>query len=179
QLSRRHFAITKLGRRPWRREDNACAVTQGVNHRFWGRRRGGANLDYQAGGAFGYKIKPTIALLVGWRYLYVDYLGKNQFLFNAHMSGPGVGVAFSFPGAPSVPPSASCSAPTEVWSGDPVKVIATGGNFNPKHTVTYGWTGNGGKLSDANAQTATVDTAGMAPGSYSAVATITDPKEKK
>ena len=28
-------------------------------------------------------------------------------------------------------------------------------------------------------QTATVDTAGMAPGSYSANATITDPKEKK
>jgi hypothetical protein len=60
-----------------------------------------------------------------------------------------------------------------------VKVTATGANFNPKHTVTYGWTGNGGKLSPANAETATVDTTGMAPGSYSATATITDPKEKK
>jgi len=54
-----------------------------------------------------------------------------------------------------------------------------GANFNPKHIVAYGWTGNGGKLSDANTQTATVDTAGMTPGNYGAIATITDPKEKK
>ena len=90
------------------------------------------------------------------------------------------GLNFLLGGAPPVPVAASCSAqPTEVWSGDPVKVTATGTNFNPKHTVTYGWTGNGGKLSGADAQTATVDTAGLAPGSYSATATITDPKEKK
>ena len=90
------------------------------------------------------------------------------------------GVNFTFGGAPPVPPTASCSAqPTEVWSGDPVKVTATGANFNPKHTVTYSWTGNGGKLSSTNTQTATVDTAGLAPGNYSATASITDPKEKK
>jgi len=141
---------------------------------------GGANLDYQAGGLFGYTIKPSIALLVGWRYLYVDYHGNKGSVLNVHESGPIIGVAFSFPNAPLIPPSASCSAqPTEVWSGDPVKVAATGANFNPKHTVAYSWTGNGGKLSDANAQTATVDTTGVAPGSYSATATITDPKEKK
>jgi hypothetical protein len=141
---------------------------------------GGANLDYQAGGLFGYNFSPLVGLQLGWRYLYVNYQGNNQFLFNAHMSGPMVGVTFSFPNAPPVPPSASCSAqPTEVWSGDPVKVTATGANFNLKHTVTYGWTGNGGKLSGANAETATVDTTEMVPGSYSATATITDPKEKK
>jgi hypothetical protein len=90
------------------------------------------------------------------------------------------GLNFLFGGAPPVPPTASCSAqPTEVWSGDPVKVTATGANFNPKHTVTYAWTANGGKLSSANSQTATVDTAGMAPGSYAASSTITDPKEKQ
>ena len=33
--------------------------------------------------------------------------------------------------------------------------------------------------SATNAQGATIDTAGLAPGSYSANATITDPKEKK
>ena len=90
------------------------------------------------------------------------------------------GLGFTFGGAPPVPVSASCSAsPAEVWSGDPVKVTSTGANFNPKHTLTYGWTTNGGKLSSANTQAATVDTASLAPGSYSAVATITDPKEKK
>jgi hypothetical protein len=141
---------------------------------------GAAALDYQAGGYLGYKIKPTIALALGWRYLYENYHGDHQFLFDVHQSGPIIGALFEFGGKPPVPPSASCSAqPTEVWSGDPVAVTATGANFHPKHTVTYGWTGNGGKLSSASSQTATVDTAGMAPGSYSATATITDPKEKK
>jgi hypothetical protein len=79
-------------------------------------------------------------------------------------------------------PPLSCTAsasPAEVWSGDPVKLTTTGANFNPKHTVTYGWTANGGKLSDAATQTGTVDTTGIAPGSYSATSTITDPKMKK
>ncbi len=117
---------------------------------------------------------------LGWRYLDVDYRGNHQFIYDVAQSGALAGLYFTFPNAPPIPPSASCSAqPTEVWSGDPVKVTATGANFNPKHTLTYGWTGNGGKLSGANAETATVDTAGMTPGSYSAVATITDPKEKK
>jgi hypothetical protein len=141
---------------------------------------GGANLDYQAGGFLGFKVKPSIALVLGWRYLDVDYRGNHRFIFDAAMTGPVLGATFEFPTKPPVPPSASCSAqPTEVWSGDPVRVTATGANFNPKHTVTYGWTGNGGKLSGANVETVTVDTIGMAPGSYSAAATITDPKEKK
>jgi hypothetical protein len=79
-------------------------------------------------------------------------------------------------------PPLSCAAsatPAEVWSGDPVKLTTTGNNFNPKHPLTYAWTGNGGKLSDASAQNATVDTTGLAPGSYSATSTITDSKEKK
>ncbi len=79
-------------------------------------------------------------------------------------------------------PPLSCAAsatPAEVWAGEPVTVTTTGTNFNPKHTITYGWTANGGKLSAANAQSATIDTTGMAPGSYSASSTITDPKMKK
>jgi len=79
-------------------------------------------------------------------------------------------------------PPLSCSitvTPTEVWSGDPVKVTTTGTNFNPKHPVTYGWTGNGGKVATATTQSTTIDTAGMAPGSYTSSVTITDTKMKK
>ncbi len=142
---------------------------------------GGANLDYQVVGLFTYNFTPKIGLGLGWRYLDVDYRpGTHLFVYDVAQTGALAGLYFNFGGKPPVPVSASCSAsPTEVWSGDPVKVTATGANFNPKHTVTYGWTGNGGRLSDANAQTATVDTTGMTPGSYSAIATITDPKEKK
>jgi len=77
-------------------------------------------------------------------------------------------------------PTAACTAqPSEVTEGEPVTVTATGTNFNPKHTVTYAWTTNGGKLDKTDAQSARVDTTGVAAGSYTANATISDPKMKK
>ncbi len=78
-------------------------------------------------------------------------------------------------------PPLSCTAsatPAEVFCADPVKVTTTGTNFPPKHTLFYAWAGNGLKLTPDNAQSATVDTTGMAPGNYSASSTITDPKLK-
>jgi len=78
-------------------------------------------------------------------------------------------------------PPLSCTAsatPAEVFAPDPVKVTTTGTNFPPKDTLFYSWTGNGGKLSPDNAQSANIDTTGMAAGSYSANSTITDPKLK-
>jgi hypothetical protein len=141
---------------------------------------GGANLDYQVIGLLNLRFTQHFGVGLGWRYLDIDYQGNHQFLYDTITNGPLAGFYYTFGGKPPVPPSASCSAqPTEVWSGDPVTVTATGSYFNPKHTVTYGWTGTGGKLSSTSAQTATIDTAGLAPGSYTASATITDPKEKK
>ena len=57
---------------------------------------GGSRLDYQAGGLFGYKIKPTVALQLGWRYLYVDYRDRREkgFVFDAHQSGPVLGITW-------------------------------------------------------------------------------------
>ena len=76
--------------------------------------------------------------------------------------------------------SAACTAtPATVMAGEPVTVAATGTNFNPKHTVTYLWATSGGKLSSTNTPSATVDTAGMAAGTYTANATLTDPKGPK
>src|SRR6516162_1298419 len=90
------------------------------------------------------------------------------------------GVVFNLGGKPPVPPAASCTAsPATVTVGEPVTVTATGSNFNPKHTLTYGWELTGGKLSSSNTQTATVDTTGMSDGTHTANATITDPKGPK
>ncbi len=80
-------------------------------------------------------------------------------------------------------PPLTCTAsatPDAVFAPDPVKVTTTGANFPPKHTqyLIYAWTANGGKLSSANAQSAEVDTTGVAAGNYSANSTITDPKLK-
>jgi len=76
--------------------------------------------------------------------------------------------------------TAACSAqPADVMEGEPIKLNVTGANFNPKHNLTYAWATNGGKLQAANAQSTTIDTTGMAAGSYTANATITDSKQKK
>jgi outer membrane protein OmpA-like peptidoglycan-associated protein len=89
------------------------------------------------------------------------------------------GVVFNWGGAEAVPPAASCSVqPTEVMVGEPITATVTASNFNPKHTVTYAWTADGGTLT-AKDTTAAIDTNNAAPGNYSAKATVTDPKSTK
>jgi hypothetical protein len=84
---------------------------------------------------------------------------------------------FGYPSA--VAPSAACAVqPSEVMVGEPVTVTATGSNFNPKHTVTYTWMSNAGKVTSKDG-TATIDTNGVAGGSYTATAHLADPKMKK
>ena len=89
------------------------------------------------------------------------------------------GVVFNFGGEPELAPTAACKAqPAEVMVGEPVTVIVTPGNFNPKHTVGYTYTTTGGKLTPKDAST-NVDTTGMTGGSYTVNATATDAKKKK
>jgi hypothetical protein len=89
------------------------------------------------------------------------------------------GLIFNFGYPPAVAPAASCSAqPSEVMVGEPVTATATGSNFNPKHTLTYSWSSSGGKVSSKD-NTASIDTNGVAGGSYTVTAHITDPKMKK
>jgi hypothetical protein len=54
----------------------------------WGT---GSQLDYQAGGVLGYRIKPALALQVGYRYLYVNY--RTSAIFDVATSGVLVGVS--------------------------------------------------------------------------------------
>ncbi len=115
-------------------------------------------------------------------YIWTYYRENNQMhtTNNFNMIRLSGGLVFNIGEYPTVPVAAACTAnPTEVWAGDPVKVNATGSNFNPKHTLTYAWTATGGKMEGANVQSTTVDTTGMTPGSYTANATITDAREKK
>jgi hypothetical protein len=89
------------------------------------------------------------------------------------------GLVWNF-GLPSAtPPAASCSVqPAEVMAGEPVTATATGSNFNPKHTLNYSWSSTGGKVTGKDT-TASIDTNGVAGGSYTVTAHITDPKMKK
>ena len=89
------------------------------------------------------------------------------------------GIVMNWGGAPALVPAASCSVqPAEVLVGEPITATVTASNFNPKHTVTYGWSGNGGQVTGKDT-TASIDTTGAAPGSYTVTAHVTDPKANK
>ena len=56
---------------------------------------GGANVDYQVAGLLGYKIKPTVMLGAGWRYLDVNYRPSSSFVYDVAQSGLLLGVTFN------------------------------------------------------------------------------------
>ena len=90
------------------------------------------------------------------------------------------GLVFNFGGgAPEVPVAAACSVqPAEVMVGEPVHATVVASNFNPKHTLTYTWASNAGKIEGKDTG-ATIDTTGLSGGSYTTTATVTDPKATK
>ena len=140
------------------------------------------NVAAGAGGGFDLNITHKFAIrLAQVDYIYSNY--KANFLgstrqWNSVRLAAGIVVNLGNYYAPAL--SATCSAtPTEVMAGEPVTVTSTGTNFNPKHTITYAWTTTGGKMETANAQSAKIDTTGLAAGSYTANATLTDAKMKK
>ena len=127
----------------------------------------------------------NISRHVAWRVIQADYLHG----LNEHHSFPGystnldgarlqTGLVFLLGGGPPpTPPSASCSVnPTEVMAGEPVAVTANVMNWPPKKAQDFTWTATGGKVEGKDAN-ATVDTAGLAPGSYTVTANVTDHKK--
>src|SRR3954471_3234886 len=136
-----------------------------------------------AGGGFDVRVARHLSL----RLLQADYVfGKHGDAYplpnTSSLNGARVqgGLVFHFGvNPPGAPPSASCSAqPSEVMQGEPVRITASPSNFDPKHTLSYGWTTTGGKAAGTDATT-TVDTTGVAPGSYTATAKINDTKSAK
>jgi hypothetical protein len=67
---------------------------------------------------------------------------------------------------PPPPVQLGCTVqPANVFPGDPVTVTATASNLDLKKKATYTWTTSGGHITGTDA-TATVTTAGLAPGDY-------------
>jgi opacity protein-like surface antigen len=77
------------------------------------------------------------------------------------------GLLFSFGGRmPEPPVGLTCSVqPAMGFAGDPLTVTAMASNLNPKRKVSYSWSASGGVVGGTDA-TASVNTAGLAPGSY-------------
>ena len=118
-------------------------------------------------------------------------LFRADFVYSNHQFGPSsivpatdvrglrlqAGVVFMFGGEQSGPPvSASCTInPAEVMVGEPTTATAAVSNFNPKHTLNYTWSGTGGQITSKD-NTASITTNGVAGGSYTVTANISDPK---
>ena len=56
---------------------------------------GGASVDYQVASLLGYKIKPKIILLLGYRYLDVNYRPSSTFVYDGATSGIMLGTTFN------------------------------------------------------------------------------------
>lgn len=133
------------------------------------------------GGGFDVNINKWFS----WRvlqadYVYTTYRDKSLMTTSSRLDGARVqsGAVFTFGGGKPLPPAAaSCSAanPAEVMAGEPVTVTMTPSNFNPKRKLTYAWQSTGGKASGTDT-TATIDTAGLAPGSYTVTGKVDDDK---
>jgi hypothetical protein len=152
----------------------------------------GLNSSNGIGAILGGGIDLKATRLLSLRLIEADYVyARHSFSDSASQAFPDLrhpafngvrlrtGLVFNFGYPQLAAPTAACAVqPSEVMVGEPVTVTATGSNFNPKHTETYSWMTNGGKLTNKD-NTATIDTTGVAGGSYTVTAHITDPKMKK
>ena len=153
----------------------------------------GVNSSNGIGAILGGGMDIKLFKAVSWRLFEADYVvGRHNFAEIVPPTEPSLrrpvlngvrlrtGVVFNFGGgAPETPVAASCSVDhSEVMVGEPVHVTVSPSNFNPKHTLSYNWSSTGGKLEGKDTGAA-IDTTGLAGGSYTATAKVTDAKAKK
>lgn len=140
------------------------------------------NLAFIGGGGFDININRYFSWrLIQADYVYSTYKDPSIMSNSARLDGARLqsGALFTFGGKPELPVGATCSAasPAEVMAGEPVRVTITPSNFNPKRKLTYSWQTTGGKA--AGDTTATVDTADLAPGSYTVTGKVEDDRTGK
>jgi outer membrane protein OmpA-like peptidoglycan-associated protein len=89
------------------------------------------------------------------------------------------GIVYSWGGTEPIMPTAACTVqPSEVLVGEPLTATVTASNFNPKHSVAYSWSGDGGRVTGKD-NGASIDTANATPGTYKVTAHVTDARVKK
>jgi len=113
------------------------------------------NAALGAGGGIDYHLGHHIGIRVAQAdYIYSNYSQAAQFGGGSKQWNSvrlSAGLLYEIGNYYTPTPTAACTAqPTEVTEGEPITVTANGSNFNPKHTVGYAWTTNGGKLDAAD-----------------------------
>jgi hypothetical protein len=149
----------------------------------------GTQWRFAAGGGGGLDL--ALSQHWSWRIVQADYLYSSypHIFYSTHPTtwnsvrlATGLVYSFGTNTSPNCNPQpkacvVTAGSSTEVMAGEPVRFTVAGSNFNPKHTLNYGWKSTGGKLSSSNTAATEIDTTGMSAGSYSAVATVSDPKQ--
>jgi hypothetical protein len=153
----------------------------------------GLNSSNGIGAVLGGGVDLKIWKPVSLRLFEADYvIGRHNFADDAPVTAGEIrhpvlngvrlrsGLVFNFGGGEKeLPAAATCSVDhSEVMVGEPVHATVSASNFNPKHTLTYAWSTTGGKIEGKDTG-ASIDTNGVAGGSYTVTAHVTDPKAKK
>ena len=144
----------------------------GYHHLNW------AGLQSGVGIAAGGGLDIHVNRWLDFRLIEADYMwAHHNSSFSTEFSGGRLRTGLLFKlggGAPPAPASCSVSVqPMEVMAGEPVQLTANGANFRAGRTLTATWTASGGKLSGAG-MGGSVDTTGLAPGSYNVSAQVSD-----
>ncbi len=109
-----------------------------------------------------------------YEYMHADF-GPQEFGGRANINAARLSAGLVFKVGTIVPPppvTLSCSAaPMSVFPGEAVTITGTAGELNPKKKATYTWSGTGVTGSDT---TAKVDTASLAPGSYTVKGNVSE-----
>lgn len=141
-------------------------------------------LGFMAGGGLDLNLSRHFAL----RLLRADYV-MSSYRYGPSATTPSTdvrgvrlqaGVVLTWGGEPPEPQiSATCTInPSALMVGEPATATALASNFNPRHTLNYTWHSTGGQIT-GNADTATIQTNGVAGGSYEVTASISDPGMKQ
>ena len=75
------------------------------------------------------------------------------------------------------PPTATCSVTNATIKQDETTTVRAGAVDPDGDTLTYSWTTTGGKVTGTG-ETVTFDATGVAPGSYTVTATVSDGKHQ-
>ncbi|MFT4113778.1 MAG: hypothetical protein QM649_13530 [Silvibacterium sp.] len=112
-----------------------------------------------------------------YEYFHANYGPEASFGGRANVGNARLSTGIVFKLGNIVPPPPvqyACSAsPASVYPGDPITITGTATNLNPKKTATYSWSGQGVTVSGSSA-TGNVDTASLAPGSYTVTGHVTE-----
>jgi hypothetical protein len=100
--------------------------------------------------------------------------GVHNNVFNGFRDQAGIVYSFGIPGPPENIVTVSCTTdPSSINAGAPVSVTVAAKGFQPQRVLTYSYSSTGGKVA-GDASSASVDTTGLAPGSYTVSAKVAD-----